>query len=841
MFGKKIIKKNISVLEDEDLIAKSVKKSDGTIDGGIGVKDHCYIVGLVAKELISRYPYFISSLFFPSGSSLVVSLHDIGKAYPVFQKRIHTNLTNPKEGVLKALSDVSTSESDWSGHSGVSQATLEYFDIKFIPEIAGRHHGTSPVLVGKKFNSEIFGGEEWFAKRKEIIEYLKEKLEEDFPVVNDPISASVLTGLTTVSDWIGSAYCDKCIPDNLDDLVKSYVDDAGYIKPKVINNLGFYDIFGFNENESQKALIESIKPGGLYLLEAGMGTGKTEASLYAAYKILEQDMCTGIYFALPTQLTSNKINSRVESFLEKILEEDSLHRASVLVHGKSKLIKQIMNEDAKPGGEWFSKGKKGILAPFAVGTIDQALLSVLNVKHNSLRTFGLLGKVVILDEVHSYDAYTGTVVDLLIEELLNLKCTVIVLSATLSNERKNKLFKKDINSEAYPLVSCFNNEYSEKEVIVNDKKDISISIEDNDQIVFRSVIDKAKSGQQVLWIENTVQDAQNIFSKLSSVSNEIEVGLIHSRFLFSDREEREGYWTNVLGKGNKDRNKKGRILIGTQVLEQSIDIDSDLLITRIAPIDMILQRIGRLWRHKNPNRALGSKQDVIVLSRKITSEDDYKDKSFFGLSSYVYSPYVLFRTLEVLSELDLIKIPNDMRKLINNVYNERKEEGALSFLLNELRSKKEKLESIALRSSGYFKKELDEDVSTRYSEQDTVEVLLVKSIAKVENGVFLVFLNNEKVFLPKFNSDYKSMANISLKISQNILKVSASNAFKQEKIDNLKWLSEYYFIGRGEYSLLRVAVVKEEELFDIYGNKIVESGYFFSYNSEIGYKKIKNI
>ena len=169
-----------------------------------------------------------------------------------------------------------------------------------------------------------------------------------------------------------------------------------------------------------------------------MGIGKTEAALYAAYQALTQGSATGIYFALPTQLTSDKIYDRMNSFLAKVLAEDCKFR-SLLLHSSAWLRDTELGEEGMPGNGWFSSRKRGLLAPFAVGTIDQALMGVMNVKHGFVRTFGLAGKVVILDEVHSYDSYTGTIIDKLVQTLRELDCTVIILSATLTAERRVRL------------------------------------------------------------------------------------------------------------------------------------------------------------------------------------------------------------------------------------------------------------------------------------------------------------------------------------------------------------------------------------------------------------------
>ncbi|WP_410315314.1 DEAD/DEAH box helicase, partial [Klebsiella pneumoniae] len=159
----------------------------------------------------------------------------------------------------------------------------------------------------------------------------------------------------------------------------------------------------------------------LYILEAQMGMGKTEAALYAAYQMLVQEKATGIYFALPTQLTSNKIYDRFNAFLHQIVSTETPQHA-LLLHSGAWLMDTEMGEEGSPGGAWFNHRKRGLLAPFAVGTIDQALMAVMNVKHGFVRAYGLAGKVVILDEVHTYDLYTGTILNALVEFLCQIDC-----------------------------------------------------------------------------------------------------------------------------------------------------------------------------------------------------------------------------------------------------------------------------------------------------------------------------------------------------------------------------------------------------------------------------------
>ena len=165
-----------------------------------------------------------------------------------------------------------------------------------------------------------------------------------------------------------------------------------------------------------------------------------------------------MYFALPTQLTSNKIYERFNVFLSKILDDTSPTFRPFLIHGNAHLSEYEMGKDAVPGGTWFSSLKRAILAPFGVGTIDQSLIAAIpDIRHSYMRSFGLLNKVVILDEVHSYDMYTGTILDHMLKKLSELNCTVIILSATVTKARRAQLLNGIGNSDAYPLISLTTN------------------------------------------------------------------------------------------------------------------------------------------------------------------------------------------------------------------------------------------------------------------------------------------------------------------------------------------------------------------------------------------------
>lgn len=843
-----------SALALQDCLAKTWKQHNGKIEAGRDVFIHCLIVGKVAQSLIDKMPDWLRDAFFPSGSALVSACHDDGKVSPTFQRKIYINLSATPEKIWNLLEDETTDEKNWGGHAGVSQATLDEINAgKYIPEIAGQHHGWSPNLGARQASSEVFGGKAWLAHRKELIGQLKKDLNQDFPAIQNDLQAKLIAGLTTVSDWIGSGSLFDNPNEDWQPKIEKAVADAGFIPPKIKPNLTFEQIFEFSPREIQSQLFELANQPGVYVLEAPMGLGKTEAALYAAYRLLEQNKATGIYFALPTQLTSEKIHERMNHFLNAILAKDSLHASPILVHGQA-WLKQKMGEDAAPGGEWFSQGKKGILAPFAVGTIDQALMAVLHVKHGFVRTFGLAGKVVILDEVHTYDAYTGTVMDELVNDLRKLHCTVIILSATLTQERRKALLKTSVTLDAYPLISGISNSgLVEIPVESTSLQTVSVHIQADLEVALEEAFNRAEQGQQVLWIENTVAEAQDVFLTLSARARGlgIETGLLHSRFTQNHRQMNEEKWVTLFGKsGWVERKQKGRILVGTQVLEQSLDIDADFLVTRVAPTDMLLQRFGRLWRHNNPQRHPNAKQEAWIIAPALQQAIENPGKGF-GNSAYVYAPYVLCRTLEVWQSVNQVSLPNDIRPLIEATYQSRTEEDKMANYLHDIEIKRQNLSRLALQGMSVIgRAKPDQAVTTRYSEQETVEILLFKQIElnqahQNQKGTWLTFTNDERIFYPNNGraSGQNTWRGLAAKLQLNLVKVASHTAPKAISRESIKWLQDYVYLGHPENNdaQVRIALVKNDEtLSALDGNTQINDKYLLSYSDYLGYQAQKS-
>lgn len=847
---------------------------NGEITQGRSVFNHCQIVGEVAREIIRRLPSGIAQNLFPSGAPFAAASHDIGKVSPTFFNKI-TRACSGKliPGFPPDL------EKEWGGHAGVSQLTARALEApEFVPEILGQHHGFSPSVAGKRATDESFGGSEWQCEREKLVQALQEYFGESWPYIKSVPQARLVAGLTSVADWIGSGEFFEEPQTPWKENIGKALDSAGFVPPTYKTGLNFEQVFGFSPREAQSSLIDEVSSPGVYVLEAPMGLGKTEAALYAAYRMLSSRQACGIYFALPTQLTSNKIYERFNQFLQGdqekgllgILADNCRHR-SLLLHGNAWLLDTDMGEEGRPGGAWFNQAKRGLLAPFAVGTIDQALMAAMNVKHGFVRAFGLAGKVVILDEVHTYDAYTGTLLDALVALLRALHCTVIILSATLNQDRRRKLLGNmvfpthggvsKLSVGDYPLITACPAQGDVREVPVaaGSTRQFAIHLQSDEKLAVEQALLRAELGQQVLWIENTVLEAQQRYLSLAARASELGAvcGLLHSRFTADDRQNREDKWVNCFGKaGWPRRGEQGRILVGTQVLEQSLDIDADFMITRFAPTDMLLQRLGRLWRHDDTPRCKTAEPEAWLLAPEFEAAIVSPEKHFGG-SAFVYSPYVLCRSLEVWQTVQTVSLPDDIRSLIERTYASRVEHGHMSRWLTDLdngtrwrtgRNTQRQLARVVLADAGNTLPE--SKAQTRYSEADNFDVLLLRAMIRnrAGNTATLTLLSGEQVQLPlqRHRLCKAGWRKLSATLMRQVVAVRVQDAPLALPVDTLKrfGLQHCFYLGHPDWpedeSVLRVALVDDTGCLRGVEQAEIHGKYTLEYRNDLGYRVIKD-
>ena len=746
---------------------------------GTTVFDHCRYAGYVAEALLALLPEAIRKLL-PPQTPFLVSLHDIGKVSPGFEGKYFIDLLREKaaDWVLEVLNNgVTTSHAIVGARALQQRFNLE--NTHPVLRAVASHHGFMPDSLRATKDGA------WQKERTSLVEALAHEFGTLPEVAVDvTCDAALLAGITCVADWIASD--EEFFPPDEPSLpsaegrkrASAAVATCGFVRTSFRHGLSFRDIFGFAPYSAQTAFIEAASVPGVYVLEAPMGMGKTEAALYAAYKLVEAGFHSGIYFALPTRLTSDRIHERVDAFLKAVSETPT---AVKLAHGQA-WLKEFENgaegSDRSAGTRpppWFNPSKRGLLFPFAVGTIDQALMAVLNVKHSFVRSFGLAGKVVILDEVHSYDAYTGTLLDELVKRLRGLGCTVIILSATLTAARRKTLLGPDAPSgDGYPLltgVKAGTNEVVARELEPPASRMVRLRwIDASVESPIAAAVEKARCGCNVLCIANTVPTAQEWFRALKSEmsENEFPVGLLHAKFTGTDRERIEKEWMDRLGKVSANR-PTGSILVSTQIVEQSVDIDADWMLSEIAPADMLLQRIGRLWRHDRENRPVNGPELAIVCAR-MPSEDllevpsDTKElEAFWGRGVWVYAPYVLLRTLETLRDRETISIPDDIRTILETVYSDTIPDSQLhDALYSDMKQKADQLRRFAVMGESDClpsRNDDEETAGTRYSSRPSVSLLLVREMDAAANRseIPVTLLDGTKVTISRYRRDFAVM------------------------------------------------------------------------------------
>ena len=678
-----------------------------TQDGmpGISVRQHCYAVRYVAEELLHQFPHFCEdNNITPQAIVFLASSHDVGKISLDFLQK-STAWLNQEGLTLQAQKNLwASTYTRW--HPEISQKSLQRFlqehkhDLKtayFWAAVIGAHHGrllaNSSARPCRFTETELVLEAERQACLLEFWEACDQPL---LPSVdgNDPRLWSV-AGLVTLADWLGSDeqfFPADCVMTDTE-LRRTATDAVAAIGlglPLVVQGKTFADIFaGKTPFSMQTNCATTVSGPGVYVLEAPMGMGKTEAALWTAYKLLQTGEAQGVYFALPTQATSNRMFQRLKDFAERICPNaipTQLIHGNAWLYRKERTLSVPGTADAprnepplRPDGLWFNTSRRSLFAPFGVGTVDQALLAVLAVKHFPLRRFALSRKVVVLDEVHTYDVYTGTLIRLLCRELALLGCTVLILSATLTESvRRSLLDETDDAAEddpaPYPrLTGRAGNGKRLSPLTPPPPPDKEVHVTHAGAGDARQqAIKLASLGAQVLWVCDTVDSAQQTFLALKQAAGRtsIHMGLLHSRFPFFLRDKLEQEWMDRFSpKGTRDG---GAILVSTQIVEQSVDLDADALYSELAPTDMLLQRLGRLWRHPRANRPVDA--PLFCLLDEDTSLDSFRKmdanaiKEALGAKGHVYKPWFLLRSLEQWTSLERIALPSGIRPLMNATY-----------------------------------------------------------------------------------------------------------------------------------------------------------------------------
>lgn len=709
--------------------------------------EHGILTGLIAKQIVK-----IFNIKHEDFISFVSSIHDVGKISVIFQTKIRNH--ELYEQKYKRLDDA------WKYHQGISGSFLSfYYNNSTITESICRHHGISVNI--KPYRCLKFEDEIYFDLRTQFVNTMFDYFKPNELIEFKDIDNEILSGIITISDWIASGLLyhlkDHIYDENINDII--YQNLSFLHKCELKQNLTFGDIFnGYTPTKTQtdfiNAIIDKSEPG-VYFVEEQAGNGKSEIALFVAYMLLNyKSDLRGIYFALPTQLTSNKMFERFQNFINIIANKKTNIK---LLHSNSNVALYSIYNELMRNNSFIDNKNLELLNSFCVGTVDQILLSVLNSKFNFVKTFALYKKIIIIDEIHSYDEYTITLIKFLIENAKKLGCYVIALSATLPDKIKNIFYSEKKQFEHnYPLLTKItNNDFKEISVDANlDKcKKYHFVIESNDDIAIKNIIETAVNGNQTLWIENSVKKAQFIYSKIIQYITEhnlnIPVGLLHSKFLEEDKFNIENHWIDAYGKNSNKRHNCGRILISTQLVEQSIDIDCDVLYTRIAPMDMIIQRCGRCWRHNNKRNVtdafvyiLSNDSNAIINSQ---TKNWFVDPLTFEYSGLIYPKSILLKTLMYFEKHNYCVFPFDVREMINFAYsNECFNNKNLEFVIQTEKNNVQQLVLQAITNvSNHQKTKENAIVETRLI-QDEEDVLIKNDYFELTDDYYINKINVQK-------------------------------------------------------------------------------------------------
>ena len=612
------------------------------------------------------------------------------------------------------------------------------------------HHGQPPKAASNHILADDFDETNDFAAASEFLNDLIPILLPDcpeFPTDNIQtirLASWWLAGLAVLCDWLGSntrffKYQNEPMPltkywEKTKKWAEQAVSETGILSSQPSFSLKLHDLIETEQNESLEptplqALVSRRKiptSPHLFILEDVTGAGKTEAAVLLAHRLMNAGQGNSLYFALPTMATANSMYSRMAKAYRKLFSASSLP-SLVLAHGASdmsdefrrSILPEVVTTIDSYGDETLEAGahcnawladnrKKAMLTDVGIGTVDQALLAILPARHQSLRMLGLINKILLIDEVHACDAYMHELLCALIRAHAAASGCVILLSATLPKRQrqalldayadgrgwstKPKLQKSD--EKSYPLVTCLNEEGLSEEIIdTRDivKRTVDVLFLSTKQAIDEMLADIVAKGQCGCWIRNTVKDAVEAYQQIKKDHPDWQVDLFHARYALGDRLDIEKRVVERFGKNSTSNIRRGQILIATQVVEQSLDLDFDAMITDLAPIDLLIQRAGRLRRHTrdqagNPTE-FKDQRGVVQLHINSPEVTQSPDENWYGRflrnARKVYENHgQLWLTANLLHKQGKFQMPGDARNLIENVYGEEAQDDIPEDLLN---------------------------------------------------------------------------------------------------------------------------------------------------------------
>ncbi|MFY2819094.1 CRISPR-associated helicase Cas3' [Achromobacter xylosoxidans] len=698
-------------------LARSLWAKSG--ESGHGLLAHLLDVAATAQVILEHEPdstrRWVADAFglepghVPRWMALLAGLHDFGKGTPGFQSKwspgmqagCEAGLTYPATAVQMDRHDLASAALLLDSMEGLPRKERSWW--RSVVQAVAAHHGFhfSPFEV--QGGRPVGEPSEWATVRSEILALYQKVLAPDgattYPKLSLP-AINWLAGLTSTADWIASNP-DWFAPGERAESLHDYYANACHLATKALRTIGWeayrpligsdgalatasllgrmtgrHDIAPRPLQQVGDRLLSQAQGPALFLIEAPMGEGKTELAFLALLRLQASNAHRGLYIATPTQATGNAIFRRALSFLEEFAAG---HIDIQLIHGGASTAEEVwrLRDINGSGAEsiavsaWFCQRRRSLLSPYGVGTVDQALLSVLNVKHHFVRLWGLANRVIVLDEVHAYDTYTSGLIAVLLCWLKALGSSVVLMSATLPKSLKAELLLRwgieasEMPELAYPRILIADAAGVRAEhFAAREQSPIMLfgSDESLDSLAARALSLVAAGGCGAV-IVNTVDRAQKLYLLLRrQLDSDTELLLFHARFPAETRHRLEDA---VLRRFGQDGSRPGRaLLVATQVVEQSLDLDFDFMLSDLAPVDLLLQRAGRLHRHLRQRPEVHAAPRLWVAGLMPGKLPELKETGW----EHVYDPYILARTWAMLHPVSRLDLPTDIDRWVQAVY-----------------------------------------------------------------------------------------------------------------------------------------------------------------------------
>lgn len=685
---------------------------------GHGLLAHILDVAAVAERLLIRES--VATRAWAAGEldidaagaaraiAALVGLHDLGKAIAGFQHKWPQGQAADEAAGLP----FSMRLLDADLHDRASNAVLPPLlavhvgsrqRAQLLASAVAAHHGF--VFDQMEVRDAVCTGEPaaWPQVRREIFDAYWQTLNPQASGVTLPTTSALawLAGLTSVADWIGSnvewfppAERDSTFAGhhaNALDRAEAALDAIGWPAHRaLLDSAADTDTLlaavmqrpGVTARPLQtegERLLQGVREPVLMIVEAPMGEGKTELAFLAHLRLQQTLGHRGLYIGLPTQATGNAMFDRTLAFLRAFdhmqpLDIQLAHGGAMLQDERILPLRGINHrrEDGVASSAWFAQRRRPLLSPYGVGTIDQALLSALNVQHHFVRVWGLSNRVVVLDEVHAYDTYTSTLIEALLRWLKACGCSVVLMSATLPRSKRAALLAAwagrgatEVPLLEYPRVLLAEGgtvRGASFTASVRSPIELAALGEGLDEVADCAVALAERGGCGAVVV-NTVDRAQRLFGLLRARLNDrVRLLLFHARYPGDERLIRE---RDVLATFGRDAQRpEAALLIATQVVEQSLDIDFDFLVSDLAPMDLLLQRAGRLHRHERCRPAAHAVPRLVIAGGLALRVPELKATAWAA----VYDEWLLLRTWAFVSRATSLRLPHDIDRLVQAVY-----------------------------------------------------------------------------------------------------------------------------------------------------------------------------